>query len=687
VGVYEVALAVLLLPVAGIALSYLAESRRGAAGTVLASSWLALLASLVLLGAVAADNRTLHSETITFWSFQVVQSPFNAAATTVLAQTFKVGVGYAATPSGAILAVLVALLTLLGELQLAIQFRRDHRLATLARLGNLLGFGALLVVLAPELFQVVLGFELCGLAAALLAGAAVGPRAGSAARSGYLVWRLGGLSLLLGVAFIYVKFSGPVATAAAAAAARAAKLKQVLATPDGLNLVALDHIWVAAARGLATGVGGRSLTLAAVLLVVAAACACGQIPLHGLWRSLGNAPGAAAGLVLSIAVVVVGPAVLLDSYTLLRLASGVLPALVVLATLSSLATATLALREHRLRRLVIWIVASQTGMVLVALGLGSRAAAVALLLSSALAATALVGVVSHLGRNLRVDSVSQLGAAWSLNRRPVTALLAALAAATGVVGLGTFFGHADLLAIALGGAGHAGPTPPSIFRVVGAAGALLTMLLVAAAGARVALLAIQGEESSDPREARLLRRQLAQGQGLHPLWPSLAATGLALLCGLVAIPGVGWGLGALMAPRAGRTLIPVQAVALVLSLAVPLLGLGAVAVFRARLGAAASPDPSWLAWLDGGRLAVAAEAFAIGGAARAVEMGESRVLEPAGDAVGAVLGDLLQRPPGRLAGRLSWSWTSGLVAVAGLALTVAFVVWVAASHAAGLGLP
>jgi hypothetical protein len=52
-----------------------------------------------------------------------------------------------------------------------------------------------------------------------------------------------------------------------------------------------------------------------------------------------------------------------------------------------------------------------------------------------------------------------------------------------------------------------------------------------------------------------------------------------------------------------------------------------------------------------------------------------------------VLGDLLQRPPGRLAGRLSWSWTSGLVAVAGLALTVAFVVWVAASHAAGLGLP
>jgi NADH:ubiquinone oxidoreductase subunit 5 (subunit L)/multisubunit Na+/H+ antiporter MnhA subunit len=686
VGVYAVAIALLLLPLTGIVFSYLAESRRGVAAAVLASSWLALIAALVLLGAVVADNRALHSETITFWSFQVVQSPFNAATATVLAETFKVGVGYAATPSGAILAVLVALLTLLGELQLAIQFRRDPRLGTLVRLCNLLSFGALLVVLAPELFQVVLGFELCGLVAALLVGSAVGPRAGSVARSGYLIWRLGGLSLLLGVAFIYVKFSGLVATAAAAAA-KAAKHTQVLPTPDGLNLVALDHVWEAAAKGLATGVGGRSMTLAAVLLLVAAACACGQLPVHGLWRSLGSAPGAAAGLVLSVAATVVGTAVVLDSYDLLRLASGVLPALVVLATLSSLVTATLALREQRLRRMAIWITASQTGMVLAALGLGSRAAAVALLISSALATAALVGVVSSLGRDLRVDSVAQLGAAWSMARRPVVALLAALAAATGVVGLGTFFGHADLLAVALAGAGHTGPTPPPIFRVVGAVGALLTMLLVAAAAARVALMAIRGGESADPREARLVRRQLAHGQRLSPLWPSLVATGLALLSGFVGIPGVGWGLGALMASQAGQSLIPVEAAGLLLSLVVPLLGLGAVAAIRARLGRIASSEPGWLVWVDGSHVAETVEAIVVGGAARAVEMGESRVLEPAGNAVGAVVGDLVQWQPARLQGRLNWSRTSGLVAVVGLVLTVAIVVWVAASHAAGLGLP
>jgi hypothetical protein len=81
------------------------------------------------------------------------------------------------------------------------------------------------------------------------------------------------------------------------------------------------------------------------------------------------------------------------------------------------------------------------------------------------------------------------------------------------------------------------------------------------------------------------------------------------------------------------------------------------------------------------------EAIVVGGAARAVEMGESRVLEPAGNAVGAVVGDLVQWQPARLQGRLNWSRTSGLVAVVGLVLTVAIVVWVAASHAAGLGLP
>lgn len=686
-GIYGVALAVALLPLAGLAVSYLAETRRGVANAVVASSWLALVAALILLVAVVGSGRVVHSETITFWAFQIVQSPFNAAVTTQLAETFSVGLGYAATPTAAVLAVLITLVTLLCELQMMIQYRRDPRLGQLVRLGNLVSFGALLVVLAPELFQVLVGFEVCGLAAAQLVASTAGQRAGSSARSGYLIWRLGGLSLLLAVAFIYVKFSGAIATAAAAAVAAAGKHKAALPTPDGLNLVALSHIWAAATKGLVPGVGGRTLTLAAVLLLVAAGCACGQLPAHGLWRSLGSAPGAAAALVLSLAGMVVGADLLLQTFPLLRLASGVLPALVVLATLSSLVAAVLAFREHRLRRLAVWVAASQTGWALAGIGLGSPAAAVALLASSVLATAALVGVVTSLGRDQRVDSIDQLGAAWKMARPTVMVLLAALAAACGLLGVGTFFGHAAVMGAALGAAGPQSPAVPALFRGVAAAGEVLAMLVLAAACARVALIAIRGQESADPREARLVRRQLAQGRGWQPLWPSAALAGLALASGLVSLPGIRFGIGGLLGPRPGVTSLPVQAWALLAALVVPLAAGAAMAARRSHLAKAAAHDPTWLPWADGTQLAISADSVGVGLPARALGVLESRALTPAGDAAAAGLSDLVRWDPATAAKRLTWSVAGSLGALAVVALTVALVIWAATGHGAGPGLP
>jgi formate hydrogenlyase subunit 3/multisubunit Na+/H+ antiporter MnhD subunit len=685
--VYGVALAVLLLPIAGLVASYLAETRRGVANAVVFTAWLALAAALVLLGAVVAGGRVTHSETITFWSFQVQQSPFNAVAKTVLAQTFKVGLGYVATPTTAVLAVVVTLVTLLSELQLLIQFRRDARLGHLVRVCHLLSSGALLVVLAPELFQTLVGFEICGLAGVLLVAAGLGSGAGGAARSAFLNWRAGALSLLFGVAFIYIKFSGSVATTAAAAVAAAAKHKVVLATPDSLNLTALDQIWVNATKGLVPGVGGRSLTLAAILILVAAAWACGQLPGHGLARNLGNAPGAAAGLVVAVVGGVVGVALLLQTFTLLRWASGVLPTLVVLATLTSVVAAVLAFREHRLRRLAVWFALSQTAWSLAGIGLGSPAAALAVLASSALATVALLGVASSLGRDQRVDSIEQLGAAWRLARRPVLVLLAALAAITGVLGVGTFFGHVAVLTAAFGAAPHGAPMPPALFREIAAVGEILAMLILAAAAARVALIAMRGQESADPREARLVRRQLAQGRGLRPLWPSVAATGLALGSGLVSLPGIGLGLGAFLGPKAGGTALPFQGPALLVVLVAPLLAVALMAARRRQLAIFAMDDPAWVAWADGTRLAISADALGLGAPARAVEVAQARLLSPAGDTAAGAVGDLARLDPRLARGWFRWSLASSFATLAGLALVIALMIWgVVGSHPGG-GLP
>lgn len=686
---YSVALAVLLLPIAGLVISYLAETRRGVASTILFTSWLTVAAALVLLGAVVAGGRVVHSETITFWSFQVVQSPFNAVAKTVLAQTFMVGVGYEASPITAVLAVVVSLVALLCELQVLIQFRRDARLAHLARLCGLLSVGALAVVLSPELFQTFVGFEICGLAAVLLVAAALGGRAGGAARSAFMSWRAGALSLLLGVAFIYVKFSEAIATEAATAAAAAAKHKVVLPTPDALNLTALNQIWTAATKGLVHGVGGRSLTLAAVLVLVAAACACAQLPGHGLARNLGNAPGAAAGLVLAVAGGVVGVALLLQTFTLLHLASGVLPALLVLATLTSLVAAVLAFREHRLRRLAVWLALSQTAWALAGIGLGSKVAALAVLISSSLATAALMGVVSSLGRDQRVDSIEQLGAAWRLARRPVVLLLVTLAAITGLVGVGTFFGHVAVLTAAFGAAPHGTPMPPRIFREIAAGGEILAMLVMAAAAARVAVISVSGRESSDPREARLVRRQLAQGRGLRQLWPTLIATVLALLSGLFSLPGIRLGIGVFLGPKPGATALPFHAPALLVVLVTPLLGVAVcIAVARGRrLEISQQEDPGWVGWADGSRLVISADTLGLGVPAWAVEVTQDRLLSPTGDVAASAVADLARLEPETSRTWSRWNVGSTLATVAGLGLAIALVIWVVAASHVGAGLP
>ena len=167
---FDAAWALLLLPLAGVGMSFLAETRRGSALAALVSSWLTVLVALVLLGATVAKLPTLHQSTLSFWAFSVTQSPFNAATKTLLAPNFQVGFGYSATQIATVLALTVALVVLLGQTQIWVQLRGDARLATLMRLPGLLSFSALILIMAPGLFQVVVGFELCGLFSALLIG-------------------------------------------------------------------------------------------------------------------------------------------------------------------------------------------------------------------------------------------------------------------------------------------------------------------------------------------------------------------------------------------------------------------------------------------------------------------------------------------------------------------------------------
>ncbi len=644
--VFVVGWVVLLVPLGGIVLSYLSETRRGSALGVAIGGWLTLVASLVLLAATVAHHQHLTQSTITFWTFSVTQSPFNAATATLLPANFQVGVGYAATSHGVILASLVAAAVVLGQAQIMAQLRASSQLPSVMRLSALLGLSAELVVLAPGLFQLVLGFGLAGLVAAMLAGA--GSR--RAARRIYLVWTGSGAVLLLAVAFVYVKFAGQVALAATTGKHPSTQ------TPYGLNLEALYPIWTAAHHGGVRGVGGRTLTISAVLFLVAAAAAAGQAPMQGLWRALAVARSGAGALLQGVVGGVVPVALLLAVYPLLHLASGAAPALVGLGAVTAVLGAVLALGERQLRPFAGWVGLSQTGMAVMAVGLAAPAAATAMAVATVLVVAALSSTAARLEHDLRVRTVDRLGAVWRQARPAALTFLGALAAGAGVLGVGAFFARAEVLAAALT-AGSA-PTP---LRLLAVGAAVAVPLLLAAACGRVAWKLIHGSEPADVREARTVRRQLAQGARQPGAVVPVVATSLAWLAGAFSFV-----LSRLL-PQAGSVPgLGGSAAGLLVVLVAGLVGLGLAWLAGSRL----SLDP--VPGLGGEAVLEAADRWVLLGVGRVVHALSARVLDPAGDLAFQGLSDLAESPP---PGRLGWELRAVGVVVALLALAAAAATW------------
>ncbi len=678
----DAAWAVLLLPVAGVGASYLTETRRGAATAVVGGSWLTLVAALLVVAGAVAKSPEIHQATVTLWSFPVTQSPFNAASSTLLAANFEVGFGYAATPVAAALVATVTLAVLLGQSQIMSQLRSDPRLPSLMRLTALLAFGAIAVIMAPGLFQVVLGFELCGLAAALLIGSSSRAGTGRVARRVYVGWRLGALSLLLATVFIYVKFAGQVE-----AVATSTVHKGVTPNRYGLNFSALESIWAAAAHGQVHGVGGRTLTLAAVLIVVAAASACGILPLQGLWRGLVRAPGASAAVVLPVVGVAIGTSLLAQTYALLTVASAVLPILTVLASTSAVVMAGLALRERRVMRLAALTSGSLASSSVVGFGLGSSAGGVAFAVSGILVVGVLAGTATHLSRDLRVDTLARLGPAWRLARTSVLLLLGALGAAAGVVGVGTFFGRSAVLSAALSGPGEGLADPGWLARLVGGCGLLAAGFLLAVTFGRVVKAATSGVESSDPREARAARRHLSQARPGNQVVILRIGLALALLSGLLSLPGLHYGLGSFLSTHRAANALGFNWVALGLTLLLPLAGTA--------IGFAVFPivDPDrqqirrWADWLDGSAAADLAERVAIGWPGRAVAFVTQAVMEPLSDSATQAVTRTFDPNWPASDQPTSWGLRSAAATLAAVAVGVGILVWVAVAHPGGVGAP
>ena len=313
--------------------------------------------------------------------------------------------------------------------------RDDERFVPYAAQVSLFTAAMLNVVVASDLVQLLIGWEVMGICSYLLIGHDRRlPEAPGAAVKAFLVTRVGDVGFWLGILLLGL-------------AADSFQIADVLA------IVADGRI------------SGDVLTAAGLLLLAGVAGKSAQFPLHTWLPDAMAGPTPISALIHAATMVAAGVYVvgrLFPVYAAAPVALGVLAAS---AAVTMLVGALAATAQDDIKRVLAWSTVSQIGYMAAALAVGSVAASTYHLLSHAafkallfLAAGAVIHVV---GSNLMSRMGGSAGAADATWRRtaPVTfwSMTIGLAALVGVPPFAGFWSKESVLAAAWGAAVHGDP--------------------------------------------------------------------------------------------------------------------------------------------------------------------------------------------------------------------------------------
>lgn len=416
-----------------------------AAGVTIAAAAWSLFVSLRLLAWVAA-------------------SPGGGLALTrpwVAAGRVRLSVGLLLDPLSAVMLVVVAAVSLLVQVYSTRYLAGDPGYGRYFAYLSLFAAAMFGLVLAPDLFQMYMFYELVGLASFLLIGfwhEEPGPLA--AARKAFVTTRLGDFGLLLGILLLYWH-------------ARTLDFRALAKLAPQLNPAV-------------TG-------LAALLVFAGAAGKSAQFPLHVWLPDAMAGPTPVSALIHAATMVASGVYLMARAYPLfLPEVSGPAPLAVVasLGALTSLLGAGAALAQTDLKRALAYSTVSQLGLMMLGLGsLGRTAALFHLVTHAFFKALLFLGAGAVILRSHHEQDIRRLGGlAWPM---PVTAAAFAVGALA-LAGVPPFSGFYSKDAILLAVQARAGESALyAALLVVG----LLTSALTAFYAGRLFFLVFGGREA------------------------------------------------------------------------------------------------------------------------------------------------------------------------------------------------
>jgi NADH-quinone oxidoreductase subunit L len=435
---YNLAWAIVLLPLGAAAFSYITESTRRALLINIAGTFGSLVVSLIILVyRLGHISQNPYQSYITFFSY----SPGSTASGTFL-RVFQPQVGVLIDGLSASILPVVALVSLLVQVYSLSYMRHDAGVRRFFVIISIFTFAMLGLVAAPNLFDAYIMWEGIGVCSFLLIGHWWHrPAAAAAAKKAFLVTRVGDLALLLALVFTFTKLAG---AADALAAPSGAAVNSAANEP--FNFQTMGLLWQQVANGQVPGAGTRSLEVIAILVLIAALAKSAQFPFHVWLPDAMEGPTPISALIHAATMVAAGVYLIARMYPLFLLAPHILTAMALVGGLTAVLGAVVALAQNDIKRIIAWSTISHLGLMFTALGVGAFSAAIFHLFTHAWFKSLLFLAAGSVIAAYGSQDIRDMGGVWKRMRLTAVCMLAGCCSAAGVVLFAGFWSKDSILA-------------------------------------------------------------------------------------------------------------------------------------------------------------------------------------------------------------------------------------------------
>jgi len=448
---YNLAWAVILLPLGGFLFAFLSESPKRAAQVCVTFTGFAFVVSLVLLGyRLGHIHANPYLSNLTFWTFdpgQRVQGTFIS--------DYHLQIGVLVDSLSVVMLSVVSLVSLLVQVYATGFLRRDDAYTRHFTALALATFAMLALVASTNLFDLWIFWEVLGAIFYVLVGHWwQRPEAAAAARRMFLITRIGDLGLLGALVFIWAKLSAYTAALPFAAG-------QPVNDPYGWFTE--QKAWPALLAGKVHGSGPRTLIVVALLVLLAAVAKSALLPLHTWLRGVfEEAPAPVTALLSTVTLTAAGAFLVARMYPLFQAAPHMLTVMALFGAATAVVGALVALAQRDIARILSWSTVSHLGLVFVALGVGAYSAAMFQLIAHAWFKAVLVLAAASLVAAYRTTDSHEISGAWSRMRTTSLGLLAGAAGSAGVVLLAGFWSVSAVTGGVIDNGGRLGGVPRAL---------------------------------------------------------------------------------------------------------------------------------------------------------------------------------------------------------------------------------